>query len=292
MLDARPLDWGGSINAVNLQSDLTTPLDSTYVFYLGSFGPFDPTSENVDEWAEHWTTVDAVSYNPSYGVFNARHDVTSSDPTGEQGYIWGVRRTRQNMEWILISDPNWTWPADGALEQKVNWMVSSATETIVGYINGSGYQMVTSPVNDNTPIPVISYDLWVKRFFPDGDVNADPEADPNGNNLDNLAEFALDANPVQSNTGDRFSPSVYHSPSESGLPEIEQGNYLGVIVQPSLDADVQVLGWLSPDITFSENVSAAVIETLSDGSLLIRDPVAFGPTNARKFIRIEFREPS
>lgn len=289
-LSARSLDWGGSVYAVNLQSNLATPLDSSYVFYLGYFADFTPTPSNVAEWAENWETVDAVNYNAQYSVFNARHEVTSTDPIGEHGYIWGVRRTRENMEWILISDPDWTWPSDGVFEQKVNWMVGSATEAIVGYINGEGYQMVTSPVGNTTPIPVISYDLWAKKFFADTDTNAAADQDANGNNVDNVIEFALDIDPTEATTGPLFTPSVVKSPSEAALPESEQSDYLGVVIQPSIDADIQVSGWVSPDILFSENVSAAVVESLPDGFILIRDSQPIGVGSKSKFLRLEFTE--
>lgn len=281
---ARALDWGGSVFSTNLKSDLTTPLDANFVFYLGVFEDFTPTAENTADWSSHWTTIDAVNYNPTYGVFNARHEVASSDPVGQQGYIWGVRRTREDMEWILITDPSWTWPANDDFGSKINWMVGSATEAVLGFINGTGYQMVTEPVADGSPIPIISYDIWKKRFFADSDAEAAPEADPNGNNLSNIVEFALDAEPT-ANRGALISASVHQS-------ESAQGRFLGVIVQPSLDANVEILGWVSPDVTFTENVSPAVVETLSDGSLLIRDDSPMGPSNARKFIRVEFREPT
>ncbi|WP_309386922.1 hypothetical protein [Cerasicoccus frondis] len=284
------LDWGGSVYANNLESDLTTPLDGSYVFYLGTFEDFTPSSENISEWAEHWTTIDAVNYNPQYSVFNARHKVSNTDPTGEQGYIWGVRRSRENMEWILITDADWTWPTDGDRERKVNWLVGSATTAIVGYINGENYQMITSPVGDTTPIPVISYELWAKKFFADGDNAGLSSSDANGNGVDNVIEYALDKDPVKTTTGALFAPQAHNSPSEAGLPPAEQGKYLGVVIQPSLDADVEILGWVSPDLSFAENVTAAVIETLPDGSLLIRDPVALGAGNERKFLRLEFLE--
>jgi len=281
----RDLDWGGSVFATNLRSDGTTPLDGSFVFYLGYFEGFTPTPDNTDEWAEHWQSVDAVNYKPAYGLFNARHRVTSSIPGNPQGYIWGIRRTRENMEWILITDPSWTFPSPDQFGRKINWMVGSASEAVLGQINGADYQMVTAPAGDTDPIPAISYETWVKRFFADGDADADPNADPNGNNLSNIIEFALDADPNAGQANRRIQPSVY--PSESAA-----GRYLGVIVQPSLDADVEVLGWVSPDVTFTTDVTAAEIETLSDGSLLIRDPSPLGPANPRKFIRVEFREPS
>lgn len=284
LVTARSVDWGGSVFANNLQSDLVTPLDSAFVFYLGSFGDFTPTNQNLTDWSENFMAIDAVNYKPAYGVFNARHEVTPNDPVGQQGYIWGVRRTRSNMEWILITDPDWTFPSDDDFGAKINWLVGSAAETILGNINGSSYQMVTEAVPDGSPVPIISYELWAKRFFSDVDANAQPLADPNGNDLSNFAEYALDANP-RNPTGSLISASVQSSTTA-------QGKFLGVIVQPSLDANVEVLGWVSPDITFTDDVSAAIIEELPDGSLLIRDAEPLGPANARKFIRIEFREAS
>ncbi|WP_309400098.1 hypothetical protein [Cerasicoccus maritimus] len=287
---ASTIDWGGAINAIDRESDLSTPLDASYVFYLGFFEDFTPTSDNVSEWAEHWTTIDAVNYNATYSVFNARHRVTASDPAGEQAYIWGVRRSRENMEWILITDPSWIWPSVDTFARKKNWLVGSATVAVVGSINGESYQMVTAPVSNTASIPVITYEMWTKKFFADGDSRSSSSADPDGNGIDNLTEFALDQNPVKNESGALFTPQALNSPSEAELPEAAQNRYLGVIVQPSLDADVQILGWLSTDLTFTDNVTAAVIETLPDGSLLIRDPEALGNSNTRKFLRLEFLE--
>ncbi len=288
-LHARALDWGCSIYASNVQQDETTPLDDAYVFYLGVFSEgFTPTSGNIAEWAENWTTVDAVNYNPYYQVFNARHTLSPSDPAvGRKGYIWGIHRDPALNEWVLISDPTWAWPEDSLLGFKVNWMVGEASEAVIGAVNSNGHQVVTQNVGD-APLPSIDYAIWAKRFFADGDPDADAMADPDGNGRPNMLDFALDDNPVATGANNAL---------ESGIFEIVEGpepldnesdtRYLAVIVRPSMDANVTISGQLSTTPTFTQNVEAAVVEDLGDGTLLVRDSTPADEMTTPKFLRVE-----
>ncbi|WOO40737.1 hypothetical protein [Rubellicoccus peritrichatus] len=288
-IQARALDWGSSVNAQGFQQDGVTPLNDAFVFYLGVFANgFTPTNANVDDWAANWTTVDAVNYNPAYKVFNARHTTSATDPAaGTQGYIWGIRRDKALNEWILITDSTWLWPENSLFGLKETWTVRMASEAIVGSINDSNYQMMTQNVGD-APLPSIDYAIWAKRFFADGDPNADSEADPDSNGLANMAEFALDGDPVGQGRESNIESGVFEVVEPLQPQESEGQRYLAVIVKPSVDASVNISGTLATDPGFSENVEAAVVEQLEDGSLMVRDPTPVDDMTQQKFLRVQF----
>lgn len=288
-LQARALDWGSSVNAQGLQQDGVTPLNDAFVFYLGVFSNgFTPTAENINDWAANWTTVDAVNYNPDYKVFNARHITSAADPSaGTQGYIWGIRRDKALNEWILITDSTWLWPENSLFGLKETWTVRMASEAIVGAINDSAYQMMTENVG-NAPLPSIDYAIWAKRFFVDGDPNAEADSDPDGNGLANMAEFALDGDPVGQERESNIESGIFEVIEPLQPQESEGERYLAVIVKPSADADVTISGSLSTDPGFSENVEAAVVEELEDGSLMVRDSTTVDEMTQQKFLRVQF----
>lgn len=291
---ARNIDWGSSIGVEHVQQDLSTPLDSAFVFYLGVFeSGFYPSSGNMGEWAENWITLDAVNYNTTHSGFGARHKITSSDPApGTQGYIWGVRRVAEGCEWVLITDPSWIWPVDDLLAFKVTWTVSSASQAIVGSINTVSHEIVSEDAT-GLPIPDISYDIWRLRHFSDAEVlagGADPMADSNNDGQPNIVDFALDNDP-RSNAAKRpasgvFDVSAMNFINKSGIPQ-DLTRYLGVIVEPSLDANINFTGIISDAPDFSVTTEA-VVEPLADGSLFIRDTEPVGGGNTARYLSVQF----
>lgn len=283
-LNAGTIDWGTALGGSHLRSDQVSAVDSAYVFYLGYFASgFTPTADNTADWSSHWTTVDAANYQTRFRAFASRHRVGDNDPTpGTQAYIWGVRRDSDDMEWILVTNANWHWPNGSSQAKKRNWIMGDTATAILGSIN-NGQGFATTSV-DSPAVPVIGYDLWAKRFFADSDARALPEADANNNGVPNLIEYALDRHPDQGGQGELYSVGRYALPADPGGDQ----RYLGVIIQPSLDADVTITGQVSSTLDFSANVSPAIIETLEDGTLLIRDSQPLNSANPRKFIRLEF----
>ncbi|MGE9293730.1 MAG: hypothetical protein ACQKBW_08960 [Puniceicoccales bacterium] len=268
-----------------MQSNEASTLDEAFVFYLGVFeSGFSPTGENVDAWAEHWTTVDAVNYNPDYQIFNARHTTTDSDPVpGTRGYIWGIRRDANLQEWVLISDPAWTWPSNELLGMKVSWMVADASEAIIGVINNGTHHIVTENVG-NAPLPKVDYAIWAKRFFADGDANADVNADPDSNGRVNALDFALDDNPAQTGSNKTIESGIFEVVQDAEAPNGER--YLAVIITPSIDANVTFSGTVADDPTFTQNPTPAVVEELADGRLMIRDSEPSNNLAQAKFLKV------
>ncbi|MFT4548298.1 MAG: hypothetical protein ACI8XO_002204 [Verrucomicrobiales bacterium] len=127
-------------DAVNQHSDGSS-MDTSFTFELGSFNSsFTPTAANTHLWSDNWDAApgsggsSSVGYtqapiNPliatNTGASNNFSGSVTLDPngagangnptfsTGDQAYIWGYddRGTSGTGEWILITNPSWSYPA-------------------------------------------------------------------------------------------------------------------------------------------------------------------------------------
>lgn len=190
------INWAGAFNRVNLKSN-GTPMDTQMVFELGVFTPgFAPTEANKTLWAANWWRASLAFYNADLRYFAGVHPVSSNAfpfSAGSKGYIWGHDGTCSNGEWILMSDPNWSWPTQNPTELAVNWTVSSASQVILGQANGAGFQMKSAQASG--PLPATSWAEWRLRMFTGAQLAdllvSGPQADPDADGIVNLAEFAL-----------------------------------------------------------------------------------------------------
>jgi hypothetical protein len=143
--------WNSSFFGDNRDST-DASLDASFTFYLGVFNPpvpesigdpWEPEAANTGEWAEHWITADVITYNTGNSNFSSAYEaeplVDGISLTGKQGYIWGVNREGPNGEWILITNPAWSWPAPGTggLGFPKTWTASQGS-AIVGQLNQAG----------------------------------------------------------------------------------------------------------------------------------------------------------
>lgn len=113
---SQTLDWGSLAGStiVDSQGD---PLDTTFLFQLGSFDVgFAPTQSNVGQWSASWHVFDtaAYSYNTTdLGYFTGTENVQdvpayASLFEGLKAYLWV--RNDSKTEYFLASAGSWTFP--------------------------------------------------------------------------------------------------------------------------------------------------------------------------------------
>jgi hypothetical protein len=152
--------WGSSpFDTQFLYSSTGSLLDDSFVFELGTFGSFVPTSSNIDQWQANWNLLDraeapAVSgwnsgaqYFTSSFTFETDGTVSglsgsSIFTTGQQAYLW----VQSGEEWALVTDNTvgstandiWQLPNPGDdLAQPLTWSLNTATTAIIGGVNGT-----------------------------------------------------------------------------------------------------------------------------------------------------------
>jgi hypothetical protein len=117
-------------------------LDTGYVFALGTFAAFTPTSLNTTDWATNFTSLGSVNWDDVFTNYSGSADLLNNNApftVGAQGYVWGynTQTITTGTEWILITNTNWTFPLSGSTPT-VNWDASDVgTITVVGSVASS-----------------------------------------------------------------------------------------------------------------------------------------------------------
>jgi len=175
---AATINFQSDLVATNMQSDGTTPMDTTYSFQLGTFSNgFVPTAANTDLWLDNWHEVplidsggapvpgNAISYTqdeiiPGSGFytnnFEGRGQLADNGTpfqTTSQGYMWGYTEQEgpsgSTAEWILITNDAWLFPDANPVGPPNNtiWGVSdSGTIAVVGQVDTGGVHMQSGSV--------------------------------------------------------------------------------------------------------------------------------------------------
>lgn len=174
------------------------------IFELGAFQDgFIPSAENIEQWVEHWVTLDHTDFNSVNGVFASKVKLENNVAPfteGESAYIWGFN---YRGEWVLLKNEKWTWP-DAEEEITFPSEFFTADETTVavfGEVNeslgGSFYHLKTVQVALAAPAEV--REGWRnEQFNPEQLVDSaisDWLADPDNDGRTNLEEFALFLDP-------------------------------------------------------------------------------------------------
>ena len=284
-LRAGTVNWGNAFNSVNLTS-AGAPMDGQMTFELGVFVTgFTPTAANAAQWAANWRQAQVAFYNVELSYFTGSHPVTSNAApfaAGTKGYIWGHDGNCTGGEWILMSAPSWTWPTLNPLELPVNWTVSTATQFITGQGNASGFQMKSASAS--APLPATSWDTWRSRMFtPEQLLDpafSGPDADPDHDEITNLAEYALGGNPrLAGSTANRITPSLTLSGGRQRLTMTVRKRCDRTLVW-SARASLDLAAWPGGSATLTETTELlTAVENLTSA------------TGTRVFLRPLFQLP-
>lgn len=214
VVDGRQINWRSPTGRVNTTSD-GTPLDTSFVFELGSFADgFEPTALNRSEWAAHWVVVGRTAYRTSDQAFSDTHVVTTFDPetpVGRDVYIWGHNTLEGgNNEWFMARKSDWNWPSPAPLSLPLTWVISGTPEVVAGTLGGSedAFFIKMEDVG-NAPNPKgvpsnakDSYARWAignsftgDAALPESEEGKADGGNPDGDIYDNLLEYAFCQDP-------------------------------------------------------------------------------------------------
>jgi len=254
-------------------------MDDCFIFGVGAFDSgFTPTTGNMAEWADHWTPLGYTGYNAKTKFFAGTANLTNNAAPftlSNRGYIWGFRCSGGRNEWILVSDPSWTWPYASGLGFPVTWDLSLAANVITGEVNGSSFHMKTSNVGDLSA-PDLSPAEWNSVYPTAGGWDSDPDKD----GMSNLSEFALGLSPVTANVKEESQPKIVFVDDIDGrymsvLVNRRQSSYVSLTVEFSSD----LIHWATP-VSGSSIISNTVL------AYQVRDDV-LATSQERRFARLK-----
>ncbi len=283
---------------VNLQSDGTARIDSTFTFEVGAFSKlpdgsaFVPTPSNVGEWGERWNALAATGYNEAPNNFftgSATLD-TNVEPfsAADVPYIWGFDSREGESEWILIRRDGaeaWSWPdagGGGITPSRTFFTVSDTLgglAAVVGEFNGAGFLMKTASVS--LPAGGVNYSQWAAANFNAEDL-ANPEisgetADPDLDGFTNFYEFATGTLPQRAAS----SPVIAQALTGAGGMQLSISENPDALVTWELEVSSDLEEWDSLD---------PAVEGTSDGTTrTFEDPTEIGAL-PRRFFRISVKE--
>ena len=110
-----------------------------------------------------------------------------------------TNRACPESEWILLTNPVWTWPASGGLGFPETWTAINGL-AVIGQIDQGGIHLQTAQVTDASP-PLLMPDLWRHAHFLQEEIDTQEAtvsgwlADPNKNGRPNVLEYAFGTHP-------------------------------------------------------------------------------------------------
>jgi hypothetical protein len=275
--------WNSDANMVNLTSD-GTPMDGGFKFELGVFsGSFIPTAANTAEWLTYWVPAKSTNYFPNTKRFADDLTVQSNASpftSGKAVYIWGSRGSAISGEWILFRADSWKFPLAtgfGSLE----WFVKDAT-AVLGEINSSGSPHLMKSVAIAKSVPVPPKETWGQWRAANlaGKEKILPHEDADGDGMANILEFAFGTD------GGKPGPPTH-------TPVSLSSDHLVITIPRRQDRNVNLTVEVSNDL-INWNSGPDHTEVLEDGPLgwVVRDRVAHGAANPKRFIRIKAEIPT
>lgn len=272
-------------HAVNLTSG-GSPMSSSFNFELGVFvGTFVPTAQNTAEWAVNWRSAKSAAYSYSSnakrfaGDFVVTSNVTPFT-TGKAAYIWGSQGTAEKGEWVLFRANSWSWPSANGFDN-VEWLAENAT-AVLGEINSSGSPHLMKSVAIANSIPVPPKETWGQWQAANlaGKEKILPNEDADGDGMANILEFAFGTD------GGKPGPPTH-------TPVSLSSDHLVITIPRRQDRNVNLTVEVSNDL-INWNSGPDHTEVLEDGPLgwVVRDRVAHGAANPKRFIRIKAEIPT
>lgn len=201
---ATQVDWNGVAFSTNL-TGTGQPWDGTWTAELGSFtAGFTPTAANTASWAAAWQAASRSVYQPTTRYFGGTFVYESNTPpftAGARAYFWLFNPKAPQGEWLLLTNPAWTWPAGSPFDPfPVTWTSAEATQAIVGQVPGPSGNLTSAAVL-NSPLPVLTFAAWQSLYFTPAELGnpaiSGPAADPDQDGAGNLAEYGAGTLPRQ-----------------------------------------------------------------------------------------------
>jgi len=150
------IEWGVEFSGATFSDG--TPVSDGFVFELGSFSSgFSPTSENLEDWREHFLTsgleenrIEWENLNnstfPTFGeklgssIFRSGGELEA----GDQVFLWGYNSQtyRFDSEWLLLTNPAWQLSAPTAVgDDPASTIVMYATDPGTSMIFGKNFNL-------------------------------------------------------------------------------------------------------------------------------------------------------
>lgn len=289
---AGTVNWGTLRFQTYFKSD-STPLDDTFLFELGGFADeFTPTSGNTHLWWEKWRPAQRQYYTELPTGLSASYEVASNASpfqTNQQGYIWGHHGGVAAGEWILLTSPSWKWPEVSVPGNpdpgSVSWTSATATQIILGQINGSGFHLKTAAVT-NSPLRPVTPTEWLPLRFSTLDLLFPTvsgwNADADGDGVSNLIEYVTGRNPKAATQVWKPAPSFLTVGSFKHLHlDIPRCGYAQATLIVQVSGDLNAWGAHPSDVTTLAS---------SPDKLWVRDNTA-ADSASKRFIRLKASIP-
>lgn len=291
---AERIHWYGPTYKTNLTSTGEV-IDHTMVFELGLFKDgFVPTADNVAEWSTYWLAAQRANYSPDGGFFTGKFVVDQKDSPftgGKPAYIWGFRGGVEAGEWILFRKDTWKWPvlaADQAAEARnplsaLEWNAAQAT-AIVGTIQSASepFLMKTALIS-NAVAPKTSWSEWAQMHM-SGEPRNGLNQDADGDGVSNLLEYVFGSLPNKAN-----QPPVM--PME--LVTVGSEQFMQVTIPRRSDHTANLSVEVSSDLmNWTSGGNSTMTISDSPAGWVVRDRVAHGAGNPKRFIRLKAEIPT
>ncbi|MEO5917755.1 MAG: thrombospondin type 3 repeat-containing protein [Luteolibacter sp.] len=267
--------WGSEGFVENADSH-SRPWTSDFSMELGVFEKgFVPTFENRDQWNEKWSKLDVAEFDAQEARFAGVVDLSQALPAGvdSQVYFWAKNGNdlTKGPEWLLLTRPEWKWPALSAVgSPAITWTTGAPASPVLGEIGANGFHLTSARV---VPVPVL-LDQWLAGYFPNPASDRNPDADPDGDGLSNRLEYFLGSNPNDGSS--RICPEIRTAGNGTTLT-LQRNPYAasGFAVETSAN----LVSW-----------SATDPETIQDRPDLIEVRVPRDPAAKSSFFRIKLQD--
>ena len=279
---AETIKWFCAPGSTNLTSS-NAPMGAAFNFELGVFNNnFVPTAANVAQWATNWAPAQRVAYSGTNNYFIGQCNVvnnTAPFTVGKAAYVWGFQTGASASEWILLSDPDWTWPSSVSNPMNpfgIDWNVATAT-ALIGSVNASGSPFLLKSAT------VTSWQQWRDTELVGEPYNG-PNDDPDHDGGSNLLEFVFGTPPKQPGGPPATPVEMVTSNSQ---------RFQQIAVPRRADRLATLTVQVSPDLTsWTSGPTATAVISDTPTSLVTRDLTPLGVGASKRFMRVKAELPT